>query len=1169
MYYLQVTGATAEAINVYSLTAINDPAPIPFVIDLQSSSDTGSSDSDDITFDTTPVLDIYLDDDRLEEYLNLDLVPDVDFDVDVFNNGVLLGDATFIGGPGIDDNSRWEFATSAGDLQEGDSNFLTAAVRIRDAADPTVEGRGEFSDATPLQVTLDTQAPSIAIIGLAGDGSDTGVINYQPTFSDDITSDAFARFSGTVSEGTAIVRLFADGNDNGVIDTPAEFALTESVPFEGTEILGESQWTTSYIRGLNDATSASSFAYDGLREILVTAEDVAGNVGDLDSMTIFVDTQGPQVTSVQFNSTASTYNVFNPQPATDGPTPAVNSLVVRIQDLANRSGAFLHDALQQGVADDPGQYSLVGDNVGSVAISAVSVTQASTDSTPATATITLSVSEALADDRYTLTLADTLTDPVGNNLDGEGNATSPQALPSFPTGDGQPAGDFVARFTVDSRPEVGAVGQAGVAIDANDNLTHDPSGGDATHRDLNFNIGIQTDAIFTGQFTAAAATSADGFDRLGAYGRVDGAYRWVLDIDNDGVGDVSHASGLQINGLPVAGNFSAAHPGDEIGLFDGSTWYLDTNGNNDIDLADTTVAAAAGGLPFVGDFDGNGTDDLAVFRPSTNTFSFDLDLDGVTDDTISFGMPGVLERPFAGDYNLDGTDDIGITTPNQSGNTPNEGLEWYLLISDGIGTTGNVDSLDHGFSPAPLGNDRFGQFGGNASVPVFANIDPPIASADTATATSSFNPTSGRLTVTATRAADIQLTTSGSLARVLVDGNIDGSLGTVLSANITSLVITGSDQSDSIDLSNVTNGSYDRLVDVLVVAGAGNDQVIGSSYDDRIWAGAGNDHIDGGIGSDWINGQSGNDLMIGGGGRDSMLGGGGHDHFYGGDDNDFAQGNSGNDILEGGDGADRLNGSGGDDQLIGQLGNDRMLGGAGRDVFDGGAGNDYLSGQGGADQLFGGAGDDRIKGGIGHDHLDGGDGNDRLMGQDGDDFLVGGNGDDILRGEAGADELTGGQGNDLLNGGSDFDRVVESYDGDFRLTDTTLIGLGTDRLVGVDGATLLGGDADNTLDARGFTGLAILQGQAGNDLLYGGTGDDVLSGDSGDDILLAGPGNDRLLGGSGNDIALGGDGDDILKGQGGSYDTLDGGAGQDIYFGHPSEIDEEFALLNDWIDGLG
>ena len=73
---------------------------------------------------------------------------------------------------------------------------------------------------------------------------------------------------------------------------------------------------------------------------------------------------------------------------------------------------------------------------------------------------------------------------------------------------------------------------------------------------------------------------------------------------------------------------------------------------------------------------------------------------------------------------------------------------------------------------------------------------------------------------------------------MLVDGSIDNSLGTVLSANITSLVITGSDQSDSIDLSNVTDGSYDRLVDVLVVSGAGNDQIIGSSYDDRIWAGS-------------------------------------------------------------------------------------------------------------------------------------------------------------------------------------------------------------------------------------------------------------------------------------------------------------------------------------------
>ncbi|HCK55838.1 MAG TPA: hypothetical protein DIC23_21700 [Planctomycetaceae bacterium] len=76
------------------------------------------------------------------------------------------------------------------------------------------------------------------------------------------------------------------------------------------------------------------------------------------------------------------------------------------------------------------------------------------------------------------------------------------------------------------------------------------------------------------------------------------------------------------------------------------------------------------------------------------------------------------------------------------------------------------------------------------------------------------------------------------------------------------------------------------------------------------------------------------------------------------------------------------------------------------------------------------------------------------------------------------------------------------------------------------------------------------------------------AGDAGDDILVAGPGNDRLQGGAGNDIALGGDGDDVLKGQGGSSDTLDGGSGNDIYFGTASEIDEEFSLLDEWIDNF-
>ena len=72
VYFLQVTSAAGQdAINVYNITAVNDPAPVPFVVDLQAGSDSGRNDTDNVTNVTAPVLDVYLDDDRLEDYLNL------------------------------------------------------------------------------------------------------------------------------------------------------------------------------------------------------------------------------------------------------------------------------------------------------------------------------------------------------------------------------------------------------------------------------------------------------------------------------------------------------------------------------------------------------------------------------------------------------------------------------------------------------------------------------------------------------------------------------------------------------------------------------------------------------------------------------------------------------------------------------------------------------------------------------------------------------------------------------------------------------------------------------------------------------------------------------------------------------------------------------------------
>ena len=55
-------------------------------------------------------------------------------------------------------------------------------------------------------------------------------------------------------------------------------------------------------------------------------------------------------------------------------------------------------------------------------------------------------------------------------------------------------------------------------------------------------------------------------------------------------------SAFQVNAIPVAGDFAPDHPGDEIGLFDGKSWYLDTVGDNQLH---TKIASNMPGNPIV------------------------------------------------------------------------------------------------------------------------------------------------------------------------------------------------------------------------------------------------------------------------------------------------------------------------------------------------------------------------------------------------------------------------------------------------------------------------------------------------------------------------------------------------------------------------------------------
>src|SRR5262249_28800296 len=158
--------------------------------------------------------------------------------------------------------------------------------------------------------------------------------------------------------------------------------------------------------------------------------------------------------------------------------------------------------------------------------------------------------------------------------------------------------------------------------------------------------------LFAGNFAPAGATSASGFDKLAAFGQVGGnvlPYRFLLDFNSDGVADLSVTSLVSGNGATaVAGDFAPAHPGDQGGLYNGQKWFLDSNGNNILgDAGDVTLQGTMQGLPIVGDFDGDGKDDLATYKDGV--FSFDLAANGLTGNAeatiTTLGFFGPSEQP--------------------------------------------------------------------------------------------------------------------------------------------------------------------------------------------------------------------------------------------------------------------------------------------------------------------------------------------------------------------------------------------------------------------------------------------------------------------------------------------------------------------------------------------
>ena len=391
-----------------------------------------------------------------------------------------------------------------------------------------------------------------------------------------------------------------------------------------------------------------------------------------------------------------------------------------------------------------------------------------------------------------------------------------------------------------------------------------------------------------------------------------------------------------------------------------------------------------------------------------------------------------------------------------------------------------------------------------------------------------------------------------------------------------------------------------------VIAGSGNDKVIGNAVANRLAGGAGNDELWGSGGDDVLEGGLDNDVLEGGAGADRLLGGAGMDTVsYSGSDEavtvdleagTVAGGHAEGDVIVD---VENVMGSGYGDVLVGDGSANQLSGAGGGDVLEGGAGADRLDGGLGADTVSYSRSDEAVtvdleagtgkRGhaegdvivdvenvlGSGYGDVLGGDGDaNRLSGADGNDRLSGRGGDDVLEGGAGADRLEGGLGSDTVSySGSDEAVTVDleagtvaggHAEGDVIVDVENVLGSGyRDVLEGDSGSNRLSGiGGDDQLSGKG--GDDVLEGGAGADQLDGGAGLDTVSYSGSDEAvtvdLEAGTGEDghaegdvitdveNVLGSGYGDLLVGDDGANRLDGDDGD-DMLDGGAGADRLLG--------------------
>jgi len=160
-------------------------------------------------------------------------------------------------------------------------------------------------------------------------------------------------------------------------------------------------------------------------------------------------------------------------------------------------------------------------------------------------------------------------------------------------------------------------------------------------------------------YTAAVCASCADKDTVGVFRPGNGAL-YLRNLNVTGFADVAINYGLG-GDYPVVGDWDG-NGTDTIGIYRNGTFYL--RNFNSLGFANITVAfGSPGDQPIAGDWNNDGIDTIGVYRSSTGTFLLrNSNTPGPADVTFALGNVG--DVGIAGDWNGDGTDTTGVFRPS-------------------------------------------------------------------------------------------------------------------------------------------------------------------------------------------------------------------------------------------------------------------------------------------------------------------------------------------------------------------------------------------------------------------------------------------------------------------------------------------------------------------------